>query len=165
MIDWGTLVAGFVLGTISSCIGAFMQAVASSFSERRNHQFARMLKTTDEVRHDVESAVQIALDYWMRDGGDGTCKELEGRMTGLEYKILGTLTLLRRLDEQRFSKLESLCVEDFMDALTGGQFQVCGRPADAAAGARVQRFGQRLINKISECSCSPSARSWSLGRK
>jgi hypothetical protein len=164
VIDWGTLVVGFVLGVIGSAGGAFVQAFASSMAGRRDHQFGRMLRITDDIRHDIERAILLAGEYWAKDGGHADCVRLEGEIMGLHNKIRNAICLVRQLDPKRFAILEAELELDFMDALTGEQFQVVNRPADPAAGARVTRFGGRLSDKIAACSAKPTARRWfSLG--
>jgi hypothetical protein len=162
LIDWGTLVAGFALGLVGSMIGAFAQAWATSIMARRDHQFERMLKATDEIRHDVERAMALAAQYWTKDGSHGDCLRLEAEMMELQIKIFGTLAIVKQLDPQRFKGLEAECEDDFMDALTGGAFQVRDRVADPTAVDRVQRFGGRFREKIARCSSSPTARRPSL---
>jgi hypothetical protein len=163
-IHWGTLVVGFAFGVVGSGIGAFMQATAAAFTDRRNRQFERMLKVADEIRHDIDSAVAIAAEYWAMDGTCSDCQPLERKMTDYQTRIMGALALVRRLDSDRFKKVDEVCENDFMDALTGGRFQVRGRPADEAAERGVRKFASRLSDRIRECSASPSARNWAPGR-
>ena len=158
--DWTTLFIGFVLGLVGSSVGAFLQTIMTSRAGRRDHQFERMLGATDRIRDNIEKVVPLSCEYWEKEGSHADCARLASEIMGLHNKIVSELALVRKLDPKRFEKLEAECELDFMEALTGGQFQVLTRQSDATAGAHVRRFGTRLSGKIATCSASPSARRW-----
>lgn len=163
-IDWATLLIGFALGFIGSAGGAFVQAFANSAYGRRDHQFERMIRATDEIRHDIEHAGKLSHDYWNTDGTrPEECVRLESEIMHLQSKIMGELALVRKIDAKRFQKLEAICEDDFYDVLTGGQFQVRGRSTDPAMADRTRRYGRRLSDKIAQCSTTPTARRWFAG--
>lgn len=156
-IDWGTLLVGFGLGLVASTIGALVTAWATSLASRRDHQFKRMLEATDEARRDIQRAISLAKEYWERDGTHPECHSLESQVMEVQNRIVGALAIVKKLDPKRFREIEEDLQDDFIDALTGGQFQVRGRPADAASIDRVRRFGSRLSEKLLDCSVKPKA--------
>src|ERR1700761_4797003 len=157
-IDWGTLLVGFGLGIVGSLIGSISLAWATSVWGRRDHQFTRMLREVDEIRHDIERCDVLCSAYWVKPGAHDECPRLESEILSLNNKIVGALSLIRSLDPKRFAEIAVECEEDYLEALTGGNFQVRTREPDSVALERVKRFGNRLGNKLAKCSAKPSAR-------
>jgi hypothetical protein len=116
-----------------------------------------MLRTIDEMRHDIERVVVLANDYWAKPGSDPASPGLESQIMVLQNKIVGGLSVIKQLDPERFRELGEVLQDDFIDVLTGGQFQVRDRAPDTATSDRIRRFGGRLSDRIMSCSTTPKA--------
>ncbi len=138
-------------------MGAAITAWITSIASRRDHQFQRMLQATDEIRSEIDRAVSLANEYWTKEGGHSECPTLEGQIMACQNRIVSNLAIVKKLDPRRFKELGADLQDDFIDALTGGQFQVRSRSADAASGDRARRFASRLSDKVANCSTTPKA--------
>ena len=86
-------------------------------------------KRFDDFCEVIDEAKSIGCEYWCKGGSDPEIRNLETKIHSAADKVELYLMLL----ETRHWAIRDLCEKEilaFYDALTGGQFEVVGRPAD-----------------------------------
>lgn len=117
-----------VSGLVGAVVGAGVTGGFHIWKLRRDELAARC----DEVCKAIQQAAELATDYWSKDQSASTAPNVaEARVFGAQTLCDGLYAELR----DRFSQNEAAALDvhmsNLLDALTGGDFSVAGRSADA----------------------------------
>ncbi|GEM_PF-2267167 len=94
-------------------------------------------KVADGLREDIRTLQPLVTDYWSRNRRAGD-PALESKIIAAQADLLATVVLLREsFDIYVFSTEGDLA--NLLDLLTGGEFGVSGRQADADRAVRVSK--------------------------
>ena len=123
------LLAGFALSLLAKAIFSRIQETDARY---------------DELCKLVAEAANLASEYWLRAGNDLEVKRLEAVIHGLQLRINLMVTLVEHR-HWTIRELGSRELDDFFDALTGGDFEVDNRDADLERAREVQLSASELI--------------------
>ena len=120
-------------------IGTFFLGLSASFW---GAYYSRTALLIDTVVDELQRTRDIATPYWCRDG----CAE-DGVS---EAQILGGISILTRFESEMkgslgvFHERYSELLVEFLDEVSGGEFQTADRKADWGRAIKIERRGAEL---------------------
>ncbi len=138
-------------------IGAVLGATVGGFSTlriQRSIQSDRFLVERRRARVDrllnrLDECITAASTYW---GGHGLAKKdramLSVSISRLVTHITGEIAQLREKYPSEMSKVTDLLQNDFLDEITGGDFDSSDVAEDPGRAQRAARFGERLWSSL-----------------
>lgn len=145
---------GFIQTAIASGLGFLCIQILDGFVKKA---FASAKTKEDQVDADASELERVVLElkdigisYWCKDFDESVCYHSEA-------SIVGKLTFCAHLVTSVFSndvelkRSVDIKLNSFDEALTGGDFQVRGRPADISRLVKLERRTYDLINHIRSC--------------
>lgn len=140
MVDQSLLENAFFLAA-GSALTMLVQTVLRRQNRRHEDVDRRIVALTE----DVTEAASQGIDYWMRDGDSDDVRR-EALVIGQQMQIQFGVALLGQ-DYILTNALDIQMVR-FMDALTGGDFEVQNRKADPSRCRAIAMEKAEFINEL-----------------
>jgi hypothetical protein len=95
----------------------------------------------------VLDASNLATDYWLTDGKHISVPSMEARLIGFQHQVL---LLVHMLEQEHWTLIPhcGAAMDEWLDALTGGEFQVAKRPTDVGRAQLVQSCAAVLVSEV-----------------
>lgn len=123
----------------------------------------RLAASIDSLCSEINNAADKATSYWLTEGDTDTARAV---LRLAEYELVGRQSRIQELIGALYIQDERLVIADLddliislIDAMTGGDFRVTGRPYDPLRAAEVQTVAARL-NGCLRAGLSRHVRRW-----
>lgn len=127
----------------SFILGLATAAIVWYVKETKDENKARV----NDLCGTIEEAANLSTQYWLKPPWDQEIKQMEAVILGRQHQVLLLLDLLGKSDWS----LPDLCeseLENYLDSLTGGNFEVRGRSQDIGRAKDVQVNAANLIVRV-----------------
>jgi len=135
------------MDVVSLLISAAAGAGGGFFVRLRGLRHEELGRRFDDVCKDIDGAATLGTDYWLLGGGASGTAAMEARLLGFQHGIsLGIANI-----SEDHKHLDAECdkeLVDFLDQLTGGDFQVAARQVDAERAVGAQIAARKLVAVI-----------------
>ncbi len=124
-----------------------MVAIANYLVQRWRYSVDRLASLTDHFCKEVNSAADLATEYWLLNPVDPTvqlrCTKMEAELIGRQLRLQHLYLALAAAPGVN-AEHASKHMLDLNDVMTGGNFSVPGRAIDATRAKQVQALAAQI---------------------
>ena len=128
----------------TSIAAAVIVAAANATVQRWRHRVDRLGAAVEQLCNEINNAADLSTDYWLTEAAH-QLKDPSTPLRGLEAQMIGRQSRLQELTlalaaQDRWFSIQTLedALPDLFEAMTGGDFQVEGRPVSHDQAQLVQ---------------------------
>lgn len=122
-------ISSFWYGVFATLLGGVVTLVVSIALRRYVIRSDILNGRIEELCADVQSLAREGSRYWLMSAGSPGFLECEAIVFGLNHRVVAAVGYLSE-EDPAFGDLTDIELFNLSDAVTGGDFQVAGRPSD-----------------------------------
>jgi hypothetical protein len=147
----------------ASIVAALIVTAGNTAVQRWRYRVDRLASSIDLLCSEINAAADLATDYWLKQAPLGdrlALGALEALLLGRQNRLQEIRIALGENDVALILETVDMHLVDLFDAMTGGNFQVDGRPIDADRARLVQARAAVLNGDLRRALASRLWRQW-----
>lgn len=104
--------------------------------------------SVDDFNKVLNDAADLAAEYWLKKTNDDDTPLMEARLIGMQMKVLELSNIAQSSFDHLNKEILALDIADFLDACTGGDFGVAGRPVNTQKARQAQSLCAQISARM-----------------